>query len=103
MDANDGMTRRRSVLIISLNGWECWALGPRGDTGVIVTCPQAAGGLGIIIVDDGICTSFDQYCCPGASKLQGEGTPGAIIIVIKSRELRSPAKDWRALTRTVCI
>lgn len=36
---------------------------------------QAAGGLGIIIVDNGICTNgFDQFCCPGADKSRGEGT-----------------------------
>jgi hypothetical protein len=34
---------------------------------------QAAGGLGVLIVDDGRCEAFDQHCCPGADKSRGEG------------------------------
>ena len=33
---------------------------------------QAAGAIGVLIVDDGRCQAFDQRCMPGAEKKHKE-------------------------------
>lgn len=38
-----------------------------------------AGAVGVIIVDDGTCTKFNQACVPGSSKVSGEGFAAADI------------------------
>lgn len=57
----------------NLRGQIVWVL--RGEIGIVFKIKriQAAGAIGVIIVDDGKCTKFDQKCMPGADKSRGEG------------------------------
>ena len=34
---------------------------------------QLAGAIGVIVVDDGNCSGFDQLCFPGSDRKFGEG------------------------------
>jgi hypothetical protein len=57
----------------NLRGQIVWVL--RGEIGIVFKIKkiQAAGAIGVIVVDDGNCTKFDQKCMPGADKSRGEG------------------------------
>lgn len=66
-DANTDLINNNIV-----DGRIVWIL--RGKSPVISKAlrAQAAGAIGIVLVDGGKCTTFDQKCMPGADKSRGE-------------------------------
>jgi len=66
-DANSDLINNNII-----DGRIVWIL--RGKAPVITKAlrVQAAGAIGIVLVDSGKCTTFDQKCIPGADKTRGE-------------------------------